>query len=375
MKILIEKKGNYQEMKHLLHIMDQDSSVHGIMIYTCDDNRYDRQDFSHYLKHLKTPVSGGIYPNIIYDHQKQGLGSIILGFTKTVYTKVIYNIHEPFLSMKSDLQFFHQYLDKGKTFFVNFDGLSDGIEAFKEELFYTIGLSKNFIGGGTGNLAFEKRPSVISNEGLLKNAAVISLVNINSGVGVAHGWNDASIPLKVTESKGNTIKSLNWEPALKVYKDYVEAIGDKPINEENFFNIAKSHPFGIAKMESEMVVRDPISLVNHSEIKCIGAVPTNSFVYILKGNVTSLIQGSLKAKTLAWEDYGKDKDNKPSPPITLLIDCISRALYLGNHYDLELDLFKKDQLLGILSLGELANTGKSFLELYTKTSVVGILEA
>ncbi|HIE56438.1 MAG TPA: histidine kinase, partial [Chromatiaceae bacterium] len=60
----------------------------------------------------------------------------------------------------------------------------------------------------------------------------------------------------------------------------------------------------------------------------------------------------------------------------LVMDCISRALFLGDHFQRELDAFSQPGLpmLGALTIGEIANHGDDYLEFYNKTAVVGILE-
>lgn len=59
----------------------------------------------------------------------------------------------------------------------------------------------------------------------------------------------------------------------------------------------------------------------------------------------------------------------------LLIDCISRALFLEDEFDREIEAVYQENvpLIGALSMGEIANNGKDYLELYNKTCVVGIL--
>ena len=59
----------------------------------------------------------------------------------------------------------------------------------------------------------------------------------------------------------------------------------------------------------------------------------------------------------------------------LLIDCISRGLFLGEGFIREIEAVRAGNtpLIGALTLGEIANDGKDYMELYNKTCVVGIL--
>jgi len=260
-----------------------------------------------------------------------------------------------------------------KTILVFVDGLSSGVEAFKEEIFNNIGLKHNYIGGGSGSLTFERHASIISNKGLLLDSGVLAVLDVPSGVGVAHGWQAVSEAMKVTEVDRNKIISLNWKPAFSVYQEVVEKLSNRLFSEEDFFSISKGFPFGISKVGTEMVVRDPIGIDKQGCIVCVGEVPQNAFVHILKGESLSLIEGARTAKKRAEEAFEQtiiDEENG----VTLFIDCISRVLFLEDDFQKELDIVSDERMIGALTLGEIANTGKTYLELYNKTSVIGILE-
>jgi len=60
---------------------------------------------------------------------------------------------------------------------------------------------------------------------------------------------------------------------------------------------------------------------------------------------------------------------------TLVFDCISRALFLQDHFAQELAAVAQGQspLFGALTIGEIANSGRSYLEFFNKTTVVARL--
>ena len=56
------------------------------------------------------------------------------------------------------------------------------------------------------------------------------------------------------------------------------------------------------------------------------------------------------------------------------MDCISRVLFLGERIVDELETAAGDrELYGALTLGEIADDGRNYLEFYNKTSVLGLL--
>jgi hypothetical protein len=137
--------------------------------------------------------------------------------------------------------------------------------------------------------------------------------------------------------------------------------------EDNFFDIAKGYPFGISKIGTEKIVRDPIS-EEGGKLVCVGNVKDGDYVDILHGEKDGLVSA---VKIAYSEGSGKlESDVK----FTLFIDCISRVLYLEDSFQEELDaVATKDSILvGALTLGEIANTGSDYLEFYNKTAVVGV---
>ncbi|MFC1653186.1 FIST C-terminal domain-containing protein [Planctomycetota bacterium] len=139
-----------------------------------------------------------------------------------------------------------------------------------------------------------------------------------------------------------------------------------------FFDIAKSYPFGINKLGTEKIVRDPIKVGDDEELICVGEVPQEAYVHILTGDATSLVSAAQHALTLSEASLTTAAEQRT----TLFIDCISRVLFLEDEFDRELQAVSRAgvPLIGALTLGEIANSRKDYLEFYNKTSVVGVLQ-
>jgi hypothetical protein len=376
MFINLDREGTVERLQYLLKQAADDENTSGVLILACDANGFTPEKIDEVLKQCKKPVFGGIFPQILFNKEILEKGTVVAGISQPVSTAVIRGISDISIDLDAIIEntFEWQSLEN-KTMFVFVDGLSQYISALIESMFNCWGLLPNYIGGGAGSLTFERKPCVFTGEGLLGDVAVFALADIKSGVGVAHGWKPVAGPLKVTEADRNTVISLNWRPAFEVYRETVEKISGESFDNTDFFQLAKGFPIGIVKMAEEMVVRDPIAL-DGSRLICVGEVPLNSFVYILKGDKDSLITGAAKARQLAEASYWKTVNGKKEKPLTtFFVDCVSRVLFLQSDFNEELEaVYSGYPLLGALTIGEIANTGKDYLEFYNKTSVIGLLE-
>lgn len=373
MLIDLDRKGTVDALRRLLAKADNDENITGILILTCEGNEFKPETVNMIFQQCNKPLFGGVFTGIIFNKERLSKGTIVAGIRQPIRTAIIKNISNVSnLGAVLEQNFDWESLNN-KTVFVFVDGLSHRISELIECMFNCYGLIPNYIGGGAGSL-LKKIPCVISSHGLLEDAAIFALADIRSGIGVAHGWKPIAGPIKVTEADRHTIISLNWRPAFEVYKETVEEVSGKLFDETNFAQLAREHPFGIVKMAEEMIVRDPIA-VDGDTLVCVGEVSVGSLIYILKGDKDSLISGAVKARQSAEASYWQKAGGRREKPFTtFFIDCISRVLFLQSDFERELSAVHMGYpLLGALTLGEIANTGESYLEFYNKTSVVGLL--
>jgi len=252
------------------------------------------------------------------------------------------------------------------------DGLTSNTAPFLSEVYNNYGNALHYLGAGAGSLSFEKYPCLFTKEGFYQDCAIISFLPLKSKLGVKHGWEKIKGPLVATKTNKNTIIELNWENAFEVYKKAIEEDSNIKIDQQNFFEVSKGFPFGMYKKDLEDVVRDPIAVSDIGELICIGEVPENTVLNILKGEKESLIYAAGSAANKCKID---DKENISN---SIVIDCITRALFLEEDYSKELvavesELSSKTIPVGILTLGEISSYGLGILEMFNKTIVVGVL--
>ncbi len=348
--------------------------VQGLMILGCDANGWSADAAAPILKGFGKPVFGGIFPKIIHDQRAYDVGCLIIGLPCMPDVHVVHGLSDPDVDYVTPLSGVADAWTgdtEGATgsLIVFVDGLSKRISALVEALFFSFGLERNFIGGGAGSLSFTQRPCLITPDGLVQDAAVMARLALPSGVGVSHGWQSISDSMKVTESERNVIRSLDWRPAFSVYRELVERHSGRSFGDNAFFDLAKGYPFGINKLGGEMIVRDPLSTDGAEGLVCVGEVPRGSFVHLLNGTTESLIAAATNARVLA--DESALPRSAMQHDVTFFVDCISRALFLGDRLADELKTAAGNSpMFGVMTLGEIANNGQDYLEFYNKTAVV-----
>jgi hypothetical protein len=249
------------------------------------------------------------------------------------------------------------------------DGLTSNIDLFLFQLFDKLGSSAQYIGGGAGSLTLKQQPCLFTRDGFVQDAAIVTFIKRQCKLGIRHGWKKLAGPIVATKTCKNVIMELDWKAAFEVYQEIVESDSGVKLTKEGFYDVAMRYPFGIYKEEAEDIVRDPIITNENGELVCVGEVPEHSVLNILKGETDFLIQAAGQAALDACTNEICDN---------LVVDCVSRALFMGEDFTKELAavkeaLAKADNQgipAGMLTLGEIASVGETFLEFFNKTIVV-----
>jgi len=372
MIIKVDQTGTIACFQEILAQVLAHEQVKGLLILAGDANNFTPQSMDEILNNIPVPLVGGIFPEIIFGRERLARGTIIAGLPIEPNVQIIPKLSDMTVEYDDIIEEKISELGQAKTMFVLVDGFSKRVSALIDSLFNIFGLEINYIGGGAGSLSFARKPCLLTNTGLIQDSALLALLDMESGIGVGHGWNTISGPFKVTEADGHMIKTLDWRPAFEVYQEVVEAVSGKIFSDINFFEIAKSYPFGINKLGAEKIVRDPIMLGENGALICVSEVPEECFVDILASNTLSLVSATRNALALSRQAFKGQSTN----PTTLFLDCISRALVLEEEFNQELNVVfaENTPLIGALTLGEIANSGQDYLEFYNKTAVIGVLE-
>ena len=306
---------------------------------------------------------GGIFSQVIYDdqHLEEGLIAITLETTPIL------------LDMRDSIDEKSFELSKVPTMLAFVDGLSTYIDHFLVDLFNNLNTKISLIGGGAGKLTLKQEPILFTPTSFTQDSALLIPLEQHLSMGVKHGWDFLEGPLVATSSNKTALYQLNYQDAFSFYKKVVETDSGRNFDDEAFFDLAKLYPLGIITVSGETIVRDPITHQGETLI-LVGDMPENSVVNILKGDPKHLIKAASHAASIA---YASSQDNGCLDSTVIMIDCISRVLFLQKDFVKEIQAVQKElpssHIIGILTLGEISNNGDTYINFYNKTCVVGSL--
>ncbi|MBC7339498.1 MAG: FIST C-terminal domain-containing protein [Firmicutes bacterium] len=336
----------------------------GIMLMVAEETPFEFGRVAPLLRELDAEVFGGIFPGVIFGDRWYRSGAVACAFTHPVRLLRLSSLGEPQLEQ-----------GQNATLLVLLDGMAAGISDFLHGLFASCGPGTTFLGGGAGRLTLRREPCLFTRNGIFAGGAILAATDQTVAVGVEHGWQAFQGPYVATRAEGTRLKELNWRPAFDVYRQAVERYSGETLHEGNFFDIAKRFPLGMARLDGSVVVRDPIRTEPDGSLVLVGEVPQNSVLMLMRGDPDHLVRAAGEAARQAALAHAR---HAAAPPrAALVVDCISRVLYLEEAMERELRAIRDalppgTPIFGFLSLGEVASRGDRYVEFYNKTTVVGV---
>jgi hypothetical protein len=349
----------YKKLTYIKNILDFKFNEKSKYLFFIAQNS--KQEYQKIQQHQNIEYYGAIFPQIIYNDKHHEDGMLVFELENNINPFVIKNIQNDILSYETNIQ-------NKQSIITIVDGLSANIQIFLENFYEIIDNHTNIIGGGAGLLTLVQEPVIFDKNGIYQNSALVIALENELGISVGHGWEQLEGPFVATHTDKNILHTIDYKDAFEVYKDIIQKNSNNKFDQNNFFDVAKQFPLGIISNNDEIIVRDPISTINNSLV-LVGELDQNSPIAILKGEPSKLIQA---AKETAY----RANKQKKIKNYAFIVDCISRILYLEDDFINEIKAIKQHtnnkQLFGILTLGEIANTNKSYIEFYNKTCVVGV---
>jgi len=251
--------------------------------------------------------------------------------------------------------------------------LTDALAGFADDLVDRItlltGSVYRFFGGGAGDDARFERTVVFCGTEVSTDAAVALEILSNKpiGLGVRHGWSPGGERMRVTESEGMLLGSLNAVPAAEVFDAHALATGQHfdPSAPAPFF---MHNVLGVESAEGYRL-RVPLAVGDNGSVACAADVPAGSAACIMTTSSASAAEAAAWATRSALEQM---EGNEAA--IALVFDCVATRLRLGQEFGAELDAVQRElgdvPLAGFNTYGQIAQAEGQFNGFHNCTAVV-----
>jgi hypothetical protein len=249
------------------------------------------------------------------------------------------------------------------------DALAGYTDDFIEQLTLQTAGRYQLFGGGAGDDARFERTHVFHGTEAHTDAAVALEILSNKplGLGVSHGWEPGSPPMRVTEVDGMRLVSLNAVAASDAFEAHAERTGQT-------FDRSDPMPFflhnilGIAT-DAGFKLRVPLGLGPDGSVLCASDLPLGANVHIMKASGNSAADAAVLATTAAVGQLGGRK-----PQVALFFDCVATRLRLQKDFGTELRSLQNElgeaQFAGCNTYGQIARIEGQFSGFHNCTAVV-----
>lgn len=253
---------------------------------------------------------------------------------------------------------------------------ADALSGFTDEILElltekTVG-KYQFFGGGAGDNANFQKTHVFYNLEAFNDSAVVLEILSNKpvGVGVAHGWKPVGAKMRVTETNGMNLVSLNARPAVEMFIEHAKSTGQE-FDPEQPIPFFLHNILGI-EIAGDYKLRVPLTLLPGGAIAMASDIPPGSYISFMTTDDDSSASAAVDATTNAIRQLGNYKPN-----VALFFDCVATRLRMGKTFDTELNQVKETlngiNYAGCNTYGQVARVNGQFSGFQNCTAVVCVI--
>lgn len=251
--------------------------------------------------------------------------------------------------------------------------LTDALAGYTDDIIERItahtGGTYQLFGGGAADDARFQHTHVFFGTSVQSNAVVVleMLSKRPVGLGVRHGWEPSGPPMRVTESAGKRLVSINATAAVDVFEDHANRSG-QPFNRADPMPFFLNNVIGIDTGDG-FKLRVPLSLDADGAIVCAAAVPQGATVRLMVASTASASDAARQASRAALD--GLDGHKLAG---SLLFDCAATRLRLGRDFGDALKAVAhtlgSDNFAGCNTYGQIARAEGQFSGFHNCTAIV-----
>jgi hypothetical protein len=248
------------------------------------------------------------------------------------------------------------------------DALAGHADDFVEQLTILTAGKYQLFGGGAGDDAKFTRTHIFLGTEAVPDAAVALEILSDKpiGVGVQHMWTPGSPPMRVTESEGMRLVSVNNSPTVELFRAHAKATGQEfnPDDPLPFFLhnvIGISTPVGFR-------LRVPLAVQADGSVQCAAEVPVGSTVHVMIPKGGSALVAANRALAQL---------NGHEPGVAFFFDCVATRLRMGKDFGYELESVRAAlgdvPYAGCNTYGQIVRGEGQFSGFHNCTAVVAVL--
>jgi hypothetical protein len=311
---------------------------------------------------LQVPLVGGVFPALIYDGAFRTTGLWLMRFDVMPFYALCADLPQDADSTESLVQDLAQQLVEhldaqlDATLFMLFDAMVPNISTLLDNFYLHLANRVHYAGANAGSESFAPMACLFDGKRLVSNGLLLVLLPGHKGAILEHGYHAPEQTVYATSTSGNRIAQIDWRPAFEVYQELVYRYSGVQVTPENFYEHAVHFPFGIVRANHHVLVRIPVILNSDGSLFCVGEVPANSVLTLLK---SPAVDSTETLRVLTSGLTAMNGDNAASD--LLLFYCAGRRMHLGlEAASTELLEFQRRtqaaRVAGALSLGEIGGS-------------------
>lgn len=251
--------------------------------------------------------------------------------------------------------------------------LTDALAGFTDEIVHEITLrtggTYQLFGGGAADDARFQQTHVFMGTMVHEDAMVVveMLSKRPMGLGVRHGWEPRGPALRVTESDGNRVISLNATAPVEVFEAHAKLTA-QVFRRDDPMPFFLHNVLGIDTGDGHKL-RVPLSLGADGSITFAAAVPTGATVRMMVASAASACEAASLASQAALQGL-----QGAGHAGSLLFDCAATRLRLGREFGDELAAVSatlgSTNFAGCNTYGQIARAEGQFSGFHNCTAIV-----
>jgi hypothetical protein len=237
------------------------------------------------------------------------------------------------------------------TLFLVFDAMVPNISSLPGEVRLQMDPPVRYSGISAGSETFQPMPCLFDRNSLVGEGVLAFMLPKQARTVLNHGYPVSKRLMHATSSDGNRIDRIDKRNAMEVYQEVVLAEYGVTLTPDNFYDHAVHFPFGVVTA-IDVLVRIPVAVQADGSLLCVGEVPPNSLLRLLRAPTLEASQCVTHIASAVHKPPGA----KPLDSL-LTFYCAGRRMHFGSDSVQELSLLKTasgaKKLCAALSLGEI----------------------